>query len=310
MRAVLNSPNDDEPRLAYADRLAESSRLVDSARAEFIRLQIELDGLSDEDPRWASLVGRERELLEHHRAAWEKPLRDWLRPSFATPGRWLRSHLFGVGGLWSFRRGFVENILAAAPTFLAADVALLDRAPVRRLMLTHASEYVGALAAEPRLDRLASLHLVGDMEMDEDLQELAQCARQAGLTVLEFRLPRLWEEMDELAEALRSTDESRAIEKHPAWRRADAPTRQRLRQLATSRRISVLDRHPADEGEYLARIEWAFLGQEPSAAGAWAVAKGHQDLIDEKGNCRRLILLRPGRGQELRRSAYCVRVVD
>ena len=230
-----------------------------------------------------------------------------FRPSFATPGRWLRSHLFGAGGLWSFRRGFVEHVLAAAPTFLAEDAVILDHAPIRRVMLTHASEYIATLAGDPRLDRLASLHLVGDMEMDEDLQGLAQCAKQAGLTVLEFRLPRLWEEFDEWADALRSPNGSRALESFPVWRRADAPTRRRLRELVDARRISAFDHSPADEGEFLAHCEWAFLGQEPSAAGAWAVAKGHHDLKDETGCCRRLILLRPGQGDELRNSPYLVR---
>src|SRR6059058_2010434 len=42
LRAVLADPDADEPRLAYADHLAESSRTNDQARAEFIRVQIEL----------------------------------------------------------------------------------------------------------------------------------------------------------------------------------------------------------------------------------------------------------------------------
>src|SRR5207244_1721028 len=97
LRAVLEAPDADEPRLAYADQLANSSRAVDQFRAEFIRLQIELHHLPDSDPKWPKLIGRERELLEQYRAAWERPLRNLIRPSIASPGRWLRSRLFGNG---------------------------------------------------------------------------------------------------------------------------------------------------------------------------------------------------------------------
>src|SRR3954454_19954831 len=110
LAAVLDDPDADAPRLAYADFLAESSRAADLARAEIIRLQIELTHLPDDDPRWPGLVGRERDLLERYRAVWEKPLRDRFRPSLASPGRWLKSQLFGSGGLGGFRRRLVEYV--------------------------------------------------------------------------------------------------------------------------------------------------------------------------------------------------------
>src|SRR5262245_8224271 len=161
LRAVLADPDGDEPRLAYADLLADSSGSSDQARAEFIRIQIELARLPDNDPRWPTLVGQEHELLGRYRTTWEKPLRARFKPPLASPGRWLRSHLFGSGGRWGFRRGFVEHILAAAPTFLAEDAAILAHAPIRRLVLAHTSELVGALAADDRLATLKSLTLVG-----------------------------------------------------------------------------------------------------------------------------------------------------
>jgi hypothetical protein len=254
------------------------------------------------------MIARERELLERFRTVWEKPLRELMRPSFASPGRWLKAHLFGNGGLWGFRRGFIENILAPAPTFLAEDAAVLSHAPIRRVVLTHSSEHVGQLADDRRLDRLASLHLVGDMELDEDLNLLAAAARAAGLTVLEIRLPRMWEEFDALAEALGSVDESefRRLDSFPAWRQANPEGRRRLSELARSPRTALLTHDPAHEGEMLTWNEWVYLGRHLSELGAWAVAKGHQDLEDEDGRCRRLVLLRSGHGEELRESPYCV----
>jgi uncharacterized protein (TIGR02996 family) len=308
LAAVLADPDADAPRLAYANHLAESSRPADLARAEFIRLQIELTHLSAEDHRWPSLIGRERDLLERHRASWEKRLRDRFRPSFSSPGRWLKSQLFGSGGLWGFRRGFVENILAPAPTFLAEDAAILVHAPVRRVVLAHASDHIGPLAAEPRLDRLASLHLVGDMELDEELTRLAQSARGAGLMVLEFRFPRLWPDVADLFEVLRTAnvdDPPPEAGDYPAWSSAGPEARERLIDLARSPRVGLLAEDPANEGELLSLNDWVYLGDALSDAGAWAVAKGHQDLEDDEGRCRRLVLLRPGRGERLRRSPYC-----
>jgi|SRR5262245_11907042 len=306
LRAVLAEPEADAPRLAFADHLLTSSRPADQARAEFIRVQVELARLSADDPRWPRLVGRERELLDRHRVAWEKPLRDRFRPSLASPGRWLRSHLFGSGGLWGFRRGFVEHIHAPAPSFRAEDAAILGHTPVRRVVLAHASEHVAALAADSRLDALASLHLVGDMELDEELNLLAAGARAAGMRVLEFRLPRLWPDAQELFELLRSGDRDdrpREPEVFPAWAAAGPDGRRRLHDLARSQQLALLAVEPAHEGALLALNEWVYLGDALTAAGAWAVAKGHQDLEDEGGLHRRLVLLRSN-GDGLRASPY------
>jgi uncharacterized protein (TIGR02996 family) len=307
LRAVLADPQAEQPRRAYADFLAESSRPADQARAEFIHLQLDLAKQPGDSPTWALRFGRERELLDRYRAAWEKPLRDLFRPRLASPGRWLKSHLFGSGGLWGFRRGFVEHVLAPAPTFLTEDVSILDHTPIRRVVLAHATDYVGLLAADPRLDKLASLHLVGDMELDEDLARLAGAARAAGLTVLEFRIPRLWPDAADLFDVLRvpvGQDDGRDPNEFPAWALAGPDARRRLATLAGSPRILLLAEDPAHEGELLALNEWVYLGDALAEAGAWAVAKGHQDLEDEDGRCRRLVLLREDRGEALRTSPH------
>ena len=307
LRAVLADPRADEPRRAYADFLAESSRPADQARGEFIHLQLDLAKQSGESPTWASRYARERELLERYRAAWEKPLRDKVRPSLASPGQWLKSHLFGSGGRWGFRRGFIEHVLAPAQTFLAEDAAILPHAPIRRVVLAHATEHVGPLAADARLDKLASVHLVGDMELDEDLARLASGAKAAGLTVFEFRFPRLWPDAADLFDVLRvpmGEDDGRDPNDFPAWSLADQDSRRRLATLAGSPRVAVLAEHPAHEGELLALNEWVYLGDALKDAGAWAVAKSQQDLEDDDGRCRRLVLLKAGRGEGLKASPH------
>ena len=310
VRAVLAAPADDAPRLAYADHLDRSHDEADRARAEFIRLQINLVRATDAEPMWPAMTGRARDLLDRHRPAWERPLRRLFRPTVASPGRWLSDRLFGSGGTWGFRRGFVEHVLAPAPIFLEQDAAILDHAPVRRVVLSHASDAVGRLLADSRLTGLASLHLVGDMEMDEDLNLLTACARAAGLTVLEFRFPRLQpDDMEGLFALLRAPDRDdrpREADAFPQWAEAGPAARRRLDDLAASPRTRLLLAEPdtAHEGEVLALNEWVYLGDELTTAGVWAVAKAHQDLGDEAGRCRRLILLRPGRDAALRQSPY------
>jgi hypothetical protein len=128
------------------------------------------------------------------------------------------------------------------------------------------------------------------------------------MRILEFRLPRLWPDIEDLFETIRvGVDNSRGLgpEGHTAWSVADDEARGRLVELAASPRAALLTEDAAHEGELLALNEWAYLGDALSTAGVWAVAKGHQDLEDEDGLCRRLVLLRDGRGEELRSSRYC-----
>jgi uncharacterized protein (TIGR02996 family) len=88
LASILASPDDDLPRLVYADWLDENG---DPARAEFIRTQIELANLPDHDPRYRQLEDREHELLSEHEAGWISDL-----PS--------RVHE------WEWRRGFVDEV--------------------------------------------------------------------------------------------------------------------------------------------------------------------------------------------------------
>lgn len=72
LAAVIASPDDDLPRLVYADWLDEHHQ---SARAEFIRLQIERSSLSASDPRFAELRARETKILKQYKKPWATDLR-------------------------------------------------------------------------------------------------------------------------------------------------------------------------------------------------------------------------------------------
>src|SRR4051794_3229291 len=95
LRAIRAEPEDDWPRLVYADWLEERG----DPRAEFIRAQCALAGLPPADPRRPGLEARAQELLREHHARWVEPV----------------CSLLGVPDAWvTFRRGFVERATVAA----------------------------------------------------------------------------------------------------------------------------------------------------------------------------------------------------
>lgn len=109
LAAVCASPDDDLPRLVFADWLDEHG---DPARAEFIRVQCELATLPDHDPRRRTLEDREHDLLSEHEAGW---IGD------------------GAEGLqeWDWRRGFVDDVRASHRHIEElGDHSLLNRHPV------------------------------------------------------------------------------------------------------------------------------------------------------------------------------------
>src|SRR5262245_14766845 len=90
---IIEHPDDDDPRLIYADWLEERG----SPRAEFIRLQCDRAKL--EQPASRELLRREQSLLAAHR--W-----DWLSS-------------LGLSLMWyAFRRGFVEDAMVSAEEFI------------------------------------------------------------------------------------------------------------------------------------------------------------------------------------------------
>ena len=64
---VIENPDDDAPRLVFADWLDDNGQ---SERAEFIRLQCRLVALPEDDPACDDLEARQRELLAAHERAW------------------------------------------------------------------------------------------------------------------------------------------------------------------------------------------------------------------------------------------------
>jgi uncharacterized protein (TIGR02996 family) len=182
-QAILDSPDDDAPRLVYADWLEERG----DPRGEFIRVQCELARLLEHDPRRPGLEERERSLRRAHEAAWRKTLP-------ALPGiRWFQ-----------FERGLMAWVRAVnVNAFLTHAPAVFAAAPVRRVSFdrlagsrrefmhqvaldTLRAEAVRALVESPYLLRLTGLVLEKTSLGSPEVAVLAASPRVENLTALDL----------------------------------------------------------------------------------------------------------------------------
>ena len=177
LRTVLDHPDDDTPRLVYADWLEEHG---DPARAEFIRLQCRIAerengaAVPESDPDAA----RARELEVAHKARW-------------------RAELGSVRGVswWDCRRGFPGVKVFSGITLTRAANRLIALTPIERVMISVLSTaHARALAGAAVLVRVRDLTVcdptMGD-DGDRPLKTVLASRHAAGIRVL--RVPMSWE---------------------------------------------------------------------------------------------------------------------
>lgn len=135
---ALAAPDDDAPRLVWADWLEEHG----DPRAELIRTQCELAKIPGRGWRKTELEDVETRLLRDHYEAWVRPLRKLGATSV------------------ELRRGFVEQLELSAADLLSNVDAIFAAAPlVRGLKLSSANGYMRQLANLPQLERIEQLDL-------------------------------------------------------------------------------------------------------------------------------------------------------
>src|SRR5262245_34947865 len=116
LAAIRENPDDDLPRLVYADWLDEHG---EPERAEFIRVQCELAKLQQGEHRWKELRSRERKLLRAREAEWRAAL-----PNLPN---------VGIG---PFDRGFPGAVIAGSfREFMSIADRLFEALPVDSLVI-------------------------------------------------------------------------------------------------------------------------------------------------------------------------------
>lgn len=162
LQAVLDHPDDDAPRLAYANWCGGD-------RAEFIRLQVKH---ADDAPiRNDDDYGREQQLLEAHEAEWTRALTS--------------AHA------WRFRRGFVEWVEADGASWLENGGAWLEAAPITQLRVRNLRPVMAHFFADEHLSRIRSLYLTDCQLEDGDVEVLAGSPQLRNVERLELSFNRI-----------------------------------------------------------------------------------------------------------------------
>ncbi len=114
LQAILAHPDDEEPRLAYANELTQ----LNDPRGRFIHLQCELDRMTPEQRKWSAEKALEKAIFAKHGAEWSAKFHD-------------------LGVNWcGFRRGLVEKVVLLAWEFLYRGERLLQLAPIQSVYLS------------------------------------------------------------------------------------------------------------------------------------------------------------------------------
>lgn len=208
LTAIRETPDDDAPRLIFADWLEDNG---DPERAEFIRLLVQ--AAASRAGEALPLRERAGQLLVANWLRWVGPLRDAFGPNPFEP--WL-SGMPAVRAVENFRRGFVEKLTVGAPQFLGRDRPLYGLTAltglsfhgaggvVDQLATRHELQWIrrlafvdyyssplgphdaAALASSPHLLRLRQLHLFKNNLGDEGVRALAQAFWLAKLEALDL----------------------------------------------------------------------------------------------------------------------------
>jgi uncharacterized protein (TIGR02996 family) len=178
LQDILAHPDDDAPRLIFADWLEEQGDAGSAARAEFIRIQCALAAGQMSQQRRAELQNREHQILNE----WEK---EWVRP--------IRRLVTN----WEFHRGFIGGVVMWADTFLARAGGLFRRAPVQHVGLRQRMYpqsfpildpplNIAAVADNKHLRCLRSLDLSENQLVSRDVRALVVSEYLTSLTELDL----------------------------------------------------------------------------------------------------------------------------
>lgn len=168
--AICASPDEDTPRLAFADFLDEQGGKADKVLARFIRLQIELARSGCVNPQNHPLAQEINRLEIKHAGKWSAGLNRLVLMS-------------------RFARGFVEEVTMYSKRFVAEGDRLFAAHPVRAVKFADMTGGRGVappaeLFACPHLARLHTIHFVGRPVDDEFAGHYARSPHLPGIRCL------------------------------------------------------------------------------------------------------------------------------
>jgi uncharacterized protein (TIGR02996 family) len=184
IRAIREAPNDDAPRLIYADWLEEHGQ---ADRAEFIRLQCGCSQMLVTRPERSTLKASAESLLRRNWQEWVAPLGQIVGPWRDRYGEGWMQEQYHPDGLEKFKRGFVESLSLNAVDFLRHVRELQRLTPLLMLRLWGAGFCSDALAAESTLSGLAVLEFTDYYDAPltaHDMAVLAASPYLEGLSAL------------------------------------------------------------------------------------------------------------------------------
>lgn len=173
LTAILAAPDDDTPRLVFADWLDERDTGDDRPRAALIRAQCRAEVLPAGSPERKKLEREAKAILKRHGEGWTAA----LTTKWYTDG-------------WAFRRGFLDSITTSSTMFSKNAKSLLELYPtVRTARFPDASNEVRHLAKCEELSRLTSLDIpkmctCGGCSIHLDLKALFASKYASNLTAL------------------------------------------------------------------------------------------------------------------------------
>ncbi|MFT5527418.1 MAG: hypothetical protein ACI9HK_005400 [Pirellulaceae bacterium] len=137
LREIIKDPDNDDPRLIYADYLEETGDPL----GELIRIQCDLAKMTGDDRNYAVLEKRQFALLKKHKSRWLGAIAEMTR-------------------IAKIYRGFVRDIVLGARQFIAHHRTLFQLAPIRNATVVKVSSKSFKEFAEcESLARLDSLKL-------------------------------------------------------------------------------------------------------------------------------------------------------
>jgi uncharacterized protein (TIGR02996 family) len=174
LSAILAQPDEDTPRLIYADWLQENGQ---PERADFIRAQVWASQAEPYSPQAGAHERVAARLLERHAGEWVREVR-----------------LRALG--WKFARGFVEHADVNTASFPRDAAALFAAEPVRSLrVMRFLSAGAGGMPASlepffalPQLARVVKLDMSELRQTADYFDLLSACPHLGNLTDLVMRM--------------------------------------------------------------------------------------------------------------------------